>query len=138
MKYSSDASGTIGYGAICVNSWVYGSWDKKSLMQKKPNIAFLELFALTAGIILWLDCFKNRRIAVYCDNQSVVAMINRMVSKCKSCMNLLRMIMLECMCKNVRLFARFVPTKMNSAADALSRGQLDRFFEVVPLSVACY
>ena len=121
IYFYSDASGAIGYGVICANSWMFGFWDKTFLRDKQPSIEFLELFALTVGIVQWLDRFKNCRIAIYCDNQSVVCMINHMVSSCKHCMNLLRIVMLECMCKGVRLFALFVPTKRNEAADALSR-----------------
>ena len=45
-------------------------------------------------------------------------------------MKLIRMIVFESMTWNVRLFAKHVSTKDNYFADALSRNQLDRFWQL--------
>ena len=42
-------------------------------------------------------------------------------------MVLIRILTLECLIYNVRVFAKYVSTKENVLADALSRGQIDRF-----------
>ena len=42
-----------GFGAILQNQWLQGSWDTQFLIDCKPNIAYLELFAPCAGILTW-------------------------------------------------------------------------------------
>ena len=51
---------------------------KGCLTNKKynPSIEYLELFALTAAVLTWGSKLKNRRITIFCDNLSVVCMIN--------------------------------------------------------------
>ena len=49
-------------------------------------------------------------------------MIRNSSSSCKNCMVLIRLIVLECLTWNVRLFCKHVRTEDNYFADALSRG----------------
>ena len=55
-------------------------------------------------------------------------MINKSSSGCRNCMVLLRKIVLMSMTLNVRVFALHVKTADNYLADALSRGQMNRFW----------
>ena len=64
----------------------------------------------------------------FCDNKSVVEMINQSVSGCFRCMALIRVITWTSIRNNVRFFANYVPTKENIVVDALSRVQLDHFW----------
>ena len=80
----SDSSGKISFGAICNDSWMYGKWDKVLFLERfEPSIEYLELYALTAGVLTWLERFRNRKIFLFCDNLSVVHMINNTSAKCK-------------------------------------------------------
>ena len=54
-------------------------------------------------------------------------MINNTSAKCKHCMKLLRLVVLEGMVYNVRISAKHVGTKQNGKADALSRLDFKRF-----------
>ena len=123
IDFYTDASGTIGFGGVCGNSWMYGSWPQNFLDQD-PSIEFKELYALVAGALGWLDRFRNKRIIVFCDNQSVVAMVNSTSSSCKRCMILIRLFVLHCLKLNVRLYGRYVNTKANVRADLLSRNRI--------------
>ena len=67
---------------------------------------------------------------LYCDNEGVVQMINSSSSKCKNCMVLIRAITLQCLIYNVRLYARHLRTDLNSHADALSRGNFNKFVKL--------
>ena len=87
----------------------------------------MELFAVTTGVLLWIHRYRNRRISVNCDNNSVVNMINSSSSKCKNYMVLIRLIIMESMVHNVRVYGRFVRGKKNGIADSLSRLQMDKF-----------
>ena len=90
----NDASGTIGMGAVCGSAWMYKLWSRKFIKKYKPSIEYLELYAVTAAVLTWIHQFKNRRVILFCDNQSVVDMINLTTTSCKNCMVLIRMIVL--------------------------------------------
>ena len=106
----SDASRNfdLGFGAYCGPEWTYGQWDKEFCERCQPSIEYLELFAVTVGVLNWLKLFRNKKIVLFCDNIAVVNMINNASSKCKNCMVLLRMIVLEGLVCNTRVFARYV------------------------------
>ena len=127
----SDALGKMGFGAICEEKWMWGAWEKEFL-QKEPSIEFLELYALTAGVITWISKFRNSKVALFCDNMGVVHMVNSMTSKCSKCMVLIRLLALEGLRHNVKLTVCYVETKMNGKADALSRLDPECFRKLGP------
>ena len=71
-------------------------------------------------------------LLVHCDNQAVVAMINRLVSSCKNCMKLIRILTLDGLVHNRKLSAIYVTSKDNYLADSLSRGQMHQFRKLGP------
>ena len=127
LDWSTDASGKIGFGGIFGQSWFRGDWERDFLRICEPSIEFLELYVVTVSVSLWAAKVQNRRICLNCDNQAVVHMINKSTSSCKQCMQLIRHITLTSLKRNVRVFARYLDTKSNGIADALSRGQMIRF-----------
>ena len=134
IRFYSDASGSkkLGYGCLLNTSWLYGSWDEKFILEKKPSIEYLELFALAAGILTWERRITNGRFTIFCDNEAVVQIINSLSSSCKNCMKLIRILTLNGLRYNRRISAKYVSTKANFLADALSRGQLSRFRRLGP------
>ena len=134
LLFFSDASAAehLGYGCIFWNRWLFGKWEDHFIKQKKPSIAFLELFALAAGVLTWKDSITNCQVILFCDNQSVVQMINNMSSKCGNCMTLIRMLVLDGLRNNRRIFARYISTKQNYLADSLSCLQIKKFHALVP------
>ena len=85
----------LGLGGWCEDQWMFAEWNEEFIKSKDPSIEFLELYALTAGILNWVCKFRNRRIIIFCDNESVVQMLNSSSSQCKNCMVLIRLIILE-------------------------------------------
>ena len=130
LQFYSDASGKIGFGAIFNKKWLFGLWNQQFL-RKKPSIEYLELYALCCGVITWQEHLQNTRIIVFCDNQVVVEMINNTTSKCPNCMILIRLLMINNLKHNRRVSVKYVPTKQNFLADALSRNQLKQFHKLV-------
>ena len=126
----SDASGKIGFGAICGESWMHQIWCPIFLERKKPSIEYLELYAVTAAVLAWIHRFKNRRIILFCDNESVVNMINYTTTSCKNCMVLIRIIVLKGLIENIRIFTRHVPGVKNDLADSLSRDKIGHFHKL--------
>ena len=101
----SDASRNfhLGFGAYCGSEWSVGQWDYEFCERYQPSIEYLELYAVTVGVLNWLKLFKNMKIVLFCDNEAVVSMINNSSSKCKNCMVLIRI--LEGLVCNTRIFA---------------------------------
>ena len=133
----SDASRNfkLGFGAYCGPEWTVGQWDEQFCIAKQPSIEYLDLFGVTVVVLNWLKLFKNMRIVLFCDNEAVMSMINNSSSKCKNCMVLVRMIVLESLVYNTRVFARYVKSKDNEKADAISRLQWSRFWKIAGNSV---
>ena len=131
LKFYSDASGKIGFGAVYNKKWLFGVWSKQFL-QKKPSIEYLELYALCCALISWETDLMNCRIIIFCDNQAVVEMVNNTTSGCPNCMILIRLLVINNLKFNRRVSVRFVPTKLNDLADSLSRQQFDRFRRLAP------
>ena len=131
LDWYTDSSGVIGMGGYCVSSWFQQKWPEDFIKEKKPSIEFLELYAVTTSILLWGHRYRNSRIRLYCDNDSVCKMISNNSSKCRKCMTLIRIIVWHSMVLNLRVFAKHVKTKDNFLADALSRFQMVRFWRDV-------
>ena len=102
----------LGFGAYCGPEWTFGQWDEEFCQKYEPSIEYLELFGVAVAVINWLKLFKNMKIVLFCDNQAVVNMINNASSKCKNCMVLIRMIVLEGLVCNTGVFAKYVRSKI--------------------------
>ena len=115
--------------------WIFGQWEHGFMEGSKPSIEFLELFALCGAILTWSDLLQKTRIIIHCDNQSVVHMVNSQALKCMQCMKLIRIITLDNLRKDRRIFVWHVEGKNNSLSDSLSCLNLKRFFKLAPSSV---
>ena len=137
IRFYSDASASEkwgGFGALLNTKWLKGEWLCRFLKENKPSIEYLELFALTAGVLAWQSepQLVNCRVSLFSDNIAVVHMINSMVSTCRNCMFLLRLLTLNGLKFNRQITAKYIDTKSNFLADALSRNQMDRFRRLGP------
>lgn len=121
----TDASGSLGFGAIMGSSWFYGAWDDSWWSQQ--NIMLLELFPICLSIQLWGEGLRDACIMIHTDNQSVIpALLNRS-SKLRSVNRLLRDISLASMQYNILIQAVHIPGVDNYLADLLSRLQVPTF-----------
>ena len=133
LFFFSDASAAPGLGFGCVfnKRWIFAQWEpdyiKPDLHQ--PTIEYLELYALCAGILTWQEHLRDCRILIHCDNQAVVSMVNNMTSSCQNCMILLRILCLNGLKYNRRVFVQYVSSKNNFLSDSLSRLDLKRFWK---------
>ena len=119
----------LGCGGYCENSWFQAQWLLE-VRELDPSIQYLELYALTIGVLNWIHRFQNRRIIIFSDNIGVVNVINNSSSKCKNCMVLVRVIVLHSLIHNVKIIARYIPSKSNEITDSLSRLQTQRFLSL--------
>ena len=124
----------LGFGGIFGEEWFAKRWREDDefgnfVIDKDPSIQYLELYAVTVSVLLWINKVQNKRIKLYCDNKSAVDMINSNTSSCKNCMVLIRILVLESMKHNVRIYCDHVKSEDNNLADALSRFQFKRFHQ---------
>ena len=122
----------LGFGCYFRGQWLFGQWELNFIKSEDPSIAYLELFALCAGILAWGKQLKNQDVLLHCDNQSVVQMVNGMASRCRNCMYLLRLLALDNLMNNRRIHVVYIASKDNYLADYLSRLMIKRFWQVAP------
>ena len=129
--FTDSAKGeNLGCGGICENDWFMLKWDKNFLQENNPSITYLELYAVTIAVVNWIERFKDRKIALFCDNLAAVHMINNNSAKCKNCMVLIRIIVLQGLLHNVRITAKHIAGKANIISDLLSRQKYLEFRKI--------
>ena len=74
LNLYTDASGSIGFGAIFGDSWCYGRWPASWL---NHNIAILEFFPIVLSLCLWGDKMRNHSFLFFTDNNALVHVINK-------------------------------------------------------------
>ena len=117
IDFYSDASGSKtkgGLGAYFARKWIHQKWDYDFMTQNDPSIEFLELYAMATAVLLWAKDLQNKRVIIFCDNASVVQMINKSTASCRNCVELLRRITLVSLKNNVRFFCHHVVDKICS------------------------
>ena len=124
IPFYSDASAAVdlGFGCVYEDRWICSMWEEGFIQEYKPSIEYLELYALTAGILTWGKLLKGRWVIIHCDNMAVVHLVNNNASTCKHCMTLLRLLTLDNLIHHTKVWVRFIGTKSNDLANSLSRG----------------
>ena len=72
--------------------WKIQGYFGEFITKCDPCIEFLELYAVVVMVVNWIHHFENRRVVLYCNNESCVRMINWMTLSCGSCMVLIRIL----------------------------------------------
>jgi hypothetical protein len=125
----SDASSSVGFGAICGDLWLYGVWTEQ---WKCHAITVLEFGPIIFGLATWALSFSNACIHVKTDNLALVSVINKQTSPDPSIMFLVRKMMELLLRHNILLSASHIDGRTNVKADALSRGHIDLFQALHP------
>ena len=110
IQFYSDATANevLGFGVIFGSSYLFKQWEPNFIKQWTPSIEFLELYALCVGVFTWQDKFVNRRVTLFCDNESCKYMVNDYTSGCKYCMVLIRKLVLKSLEKSFRIFVEHI------------------------------
>ena len=135
-SFASDASGSIGCGAIWASSWFQFKWAEAEGVQFHElggdSITFKELLPIVLAVAVWGPLWRDSSVLVYCDNQGAVSVVNSGYSRVPRIMHLLRCLFFIRARFNVELIASHIPGKVNCLADAISRDQLAVLFSQVP------
>ena len=129
---TSDASGTWGCGAfLSSGEWFQCEWRGA---WQDVHITAKELLPIVLACAMWAREWKGKVVKCLCDNAAVVAIVRSGRSKHPLVMHLMRSLSLFTAGYNVGLLVEHFPGRENVAADALSRGNRDLFFQQVPSS----
>ena len=128
INLQTDAS-NIACAGVLNNLWFVKTLD---LQEKSKDISWRELYAVTLACAVWGHRFTSKRVMIHCDNLGVVHSVNKGYSKCKDMMVLIRALYDTAVTFNFDCRLIHVYGIDNSAADALSRCQMKRFFDGLP------
>ena len=137
ISFTSDASAAqdLSFGCIFGKEWSFGQWPLHFIKDNDPSIEFLELYALVVGVFIWIWKLESQRVVVFCNNISVVYMVNNSTSSCSKCMILIRMLVMKSLIHNTRIFAKHILGQKNTLSDNLSHLRLDLFRKNAPISM---
>ena len=134
LELYMDAASTVGFGRFFWGKWFQGKWPPHLRINKDHGISieWQELFPIVVACAIWYPHFSGKRLQFWCDNETVVSIINSGHSKAPRIMDLVRLLVLLSMKHNFFVRAQHVPGVSNAIADALSRFQVQRFRELAP------
>ena len=140
-KIYTDASSSTGYGVMWQGEYFYGKWDEATtaaIARGEVCINNLELICLTFALETFGHRLRGKRILFRCDNTSVVHNVEAGTSPTNVRAAILRRLYVVAALHGIELKSTWIPTAQNEHADALSRGDLQRFFSLTqnfPLSL---
>ena len=134
LHLATDASATLGFGLVFGNHWAAAPWPQ-DFLATNPSIEFLELFPIVLAVVQFATHLANTKVRFSCDNQAVVAIINRQTSRSPQIMLLVRILVLTSLTYNILFRATFIPGLQNVLPDALSRLQITRFWQHAPATM---
>ena len=129
LHVSSDAAGSVGYGAILSKDWFAGRW---SPLQIPLSITYKELFPIVLAASRWGHQWSTKRVEFCSDNTAVVEVLRSGTSRDSNLMVLLRHLSLLAARHSFVFTARHIPGKSNAIADAISRFEFQRFHQLAP------
>ena len=136
LELYTDAASSVGFGGFLQGHWFQGRWPPHLRLDRVRGISieWQELFPIVVACAIWHPFFTGKRLQFWCDNESVVSIINSGHSKSPRIMDLVRFLVLISMKHNFLVRARHVPGVSNGIADALSRFQMQRFRALAPVA----
>ena len=125
----TDASSSVGYGAIMGHYWFYGTWGQA---EKQHTILTLELVPIVMALHMFSNLFRNKRLTIHTDNLALVHILNRQSTHCKHTMRLIRKVVIRSLLFNVKIVACHISSKNNLLCDLLSRNQVSEVTRQAP------
>ena len=125
----TDASGPWGSGAVFASYWFQLPWSTEG---SSVNIMVKELVPIIISCAVWGPLLQESSTKFHCDNQGLVASINKGSSKDTMVMHLLRCLWFFTAAFDIHITAIHIAGKTNNAADMLSRNQTAKFLKAYP------
>ena len=70
LYMDSSGNSMLGFGGFFDNQWFAGTWDPGFIVDCCPSIEFMELYAITIAIQIWVPKLMNSRVILFTDNTS--------------------------------------------------------------------
>ena len=126
----SDASGSFGCGAVVSNgAWFNAQWPPS---WSSVNIAVKELVPVVLAAVLWGPLWRGQHILFHIDNMAVVQVVRNLNASDCCLGQLLRCLYFYAAHFQFSFSAAHIPGVQNTAADALSHGDLPHFYSLFP------
>ena len=125
----TDASGSWGSGAVFASYWFQLPWSTE---WSSVNIMAKELVPIIISCAVWGPLLQKSSTEFHCDNQDLIASINKGSSKDTMVMHLLRCLWFFTAAFDIHITATHIAGKTNNAADMLSRNQTAKFLQAYP------
>ena len=131
VKVVSDASGSWGCAMIeeATGCWCQIPWPTS---WKNINIAIKELLPVVIAAAIWGRRWKGTTVTFWIDNQAAVAALTSRRARDPHLSHLLRCLFFYEAHFDFLHKAEHIPGRLNCAADALSRNNLDLFLSLTP------
>ena len=111
IHLTSDAS-KWGFGGTYQIFWIQGHWPDH---WKKHDIAVLELYSILMLVVTFGTLLANSHVIFHCDDQAIVAVLNKQTSKSPIIMQLVRPLVLHLLRHNITFRSLYVRGKDNHA-----------------------
>lgn len=89
------------------------------------HIGVYEIYAVYVALRLWEKHITNKRIKIYCDNQSVIQVVNSGRGRDEVMLHFARQIAMICAFNNAEIRLVYIESKSNELSDCLSRWNLE-------------
>ena len=126
----SDASGSWGCGALFHNRWLQHQWPTD--MDKSLSIVHKELIPVILAAAAWGSLWSGKIVQFVSDNEAVVIVLNKLVSKDKMLLHLLRCLVFIAAKHSFWFTGSHIQGRANILADAISRNRMDLFHSQAP------
>ena len=137
----ADASGSnrLGIGCVYQSEWAQGLWRDTTVFRDNPspNIAVLELLAITIAFEIWAPQLSGSCITLRSDNQATVYWLNRKRTDIPAAMNLLMHLTKTCLLFQIYIKAVYINTKKNRQSDLISRDKVPQLLREFPHMNPC-
>ena len=119
-EFSTDAC-PIGGGGFFQGDWFYTNWAIDHPDLAGAHINLKETFTVLLALCRWKYQLRDKWIVVHSDNSTTISVLNKGTCRNPQVMQWLRSIFWLSATFNFRITARYIPSKANTMADAISR-----------------
>ena len=127
LRLQTDASRSLGFGAVWGDHWVAVPWCWETREEEVANISVLELIPIVIAADTWGSAWSRLRIEFQTDNMAVAYAGKSWSPKLFHLAKLLRLLAKLAIKHNFEAKFSHLPGKENPDADDLSRGRIEAF-----------
>lgn len=125
-------SSDLAAGCVYKSEWFFVKFEGEHAYMKDKSINWRELYAIVKATATWCELLRAKKVIFYCDNLSIVYILQSGCSKNPDIMKLVRALFFIAARYQIEYTAKHIPGIMNTNADHLSRLKIDEFMASCP------